>query len=435
MSNYDYSQLKVPADYGDHRGTPLGRPLTAGEFDANLKSIIDHGDLEHVHQDDAGQVTIDVGSLASPIVLTKAEAKKGIIVFTGHLTANKEVRFPAGIRKLIAVFNATTYATPVPPERLTITAGDGTGAAVIVGSNPDNLILLAVDSANNNVRSWGAESMGKIQRKVYTTSGTFDPIAEAPGYENFRVTVIGAGGGGGGGGGAAYASGGMKTASGGGSGAPGPIVRKTVKMKGPVAVTIGAPGLGGSGAPASDTAGSNGTPGGTTSVGGILSLEGGRGGYGGLGALLSTDRAGGPGGEVASIRSMGGEGDEIVFNKPGQAGSIGNASAGSALGVSGAGGSFGQTYSAASPTGFVGLGTAHLDGKHGDGGNGVASDINAAGSPGGSATGPGGAGGGGGGGRVRASGNWAGGAGGDGFRGEVIIEWGDPIEASDAFAV
>lgn len=122
-----------------------------------------------------------------------------------------------------------------------------------------------------------------INIQVFTNTGTYTPT---PGMK--FIIAEGVGGGGGGGGCAATAAGNIAGAQGGGSGAYGKGKFTAADIGASKAVTIGAAGSGGTA--------SNGTAGGTTSLGALMSMPGGNFGGGGGASAAPTGFLGGASG-------------------------------------------------------------------------------------------------------------------------------------------
>ncbi len=127
----------------------------------------------------------------------------------------------------------------------------------------------------NNLRVAGAlpSDYSRKSMAVYSTPGTFS-FTVPDGVYVLRGRVWGAGGGGGGSSGGTFTAG-----SAGGNGGYGEGVYPVTPLQG-LAITVGGGGIGGIGA--------NGTPGGTTSLGALISATGGGLGYAGLGGIQST---------------------------------------------------------------------------------------------------------------------------------------------------
>jgi hypothetical protein len=181
-------------------------------------------------------------------------------------------------------------------------------------------VLLSCDSAPLQVapalKSGQAVTLGQLQNRgtqLFASSGTFTVPA---GITSVLITLCG-----GGGGGAAYydvSSGG----AGGGGGAAGIKVPVSVTPGQVITVTVGSAGGGG------QAAGANGTAGGASSFGALVSASGGSGGV--------AAGVGGPGGAASgSIVVAGGYGQ--AYNPAGTSNEQGGSGGGSAFGAGGFG--------------------------------------------------------------------------------------------------
>lgn len=189
--------------------------------------------------------------------------------------------------------------------------------------------------------------------RVFTASGTYTPTA---GTKKVVVTVVGGGGGGGG----TFSTNASQNSVGSGGGGGAEAVGVFTTGFSGVAMVIGSAGV--------SAAASNGTDGGVTSFGTLLTAEGGKGGPRGI-AITSGHTTGGSGGVVIT-------GTAIIV-KAGQDGGTGTVFS---LGItlSGKGGDTGYGYGGyPSGTGTAtGSGNAGNNGKdYGSGGSGAAGAI------------------------------------------------------------
>lgn len=193
-------------------------------------------------------------------------------------------------------------------------------------------------------------AFGVIRIQDFTSNGTYTPNQY---MVSCLIQLVGAGGGGGGC--TAAAASGLNGAGGGGGGAYAEFVFPRSTIGASQAVSIGAFGAGGA-------AGNNpGTFGGATSVGTLISADGGNGGNGATAAASGTGGLGGTGGTLALfVGATGGSGataSSLNVNGPIYGGSGGN-----------------------SPFGFGGRSSVNTAGLTGSGygsGGGGASDFNA----------------------------------------------------------
>ena len=264
-----------------------------------------------------------------------------------------------------AIYSGSVFELLNPPEVLPAQYG-GTGTTTglpSVGTSVGDLVEL-VDVGGNP--GWPAVDGSQLTNvygsngvKVYTASGTFTKATDIPaGVTYVDVEVIGGGGGGGGVG----ATGAGEGAAGSGGGAGG-YARKLLQVSALGAtetVTVGTGGAGGA------VGFNQGSTGGTSSFGALVSATGGVGGFstllypsaaGGGGSGANGDvNATGDGGEfgaivTASNYSIGGNGGSSHLGGGGVSGSSGTATTGTA-GTTGGGGS--GAYSGASQAGAVG---------------------------------------------------------------------------------
>lgn len=195
--------------------------------------------------------------------------------------------------------------------------------------------------------------VGEIKTKVFTSSGTYTPTSGM-----LYADVIAVGGGGGGGGCSTTTSTEASAAGGGGGGASVRKIFTAAQIGASQTVTIGSGGTGGVGSGAIGQG--NGTSGGNTTFGSLLTANGGSYGTGGTSSSSST---GSPGGD-------GGAGSGGDLNTNGQTGSWGLVAVGGGgyMAISGAGGNTLYGHGGASTAGYDGD-----NGKgYGGGGGGAA---------------------------------------------------------------
>ncbi|MEM5435229.1 hypothetical protein [Paraburkholderia diazotrophica] len=216
-----------------------------------------------------------------------------------------------------------------------------TGAALQVGAATQSQHAMQLGQATGRL----------LNIQVFNSNGTYTPTA---GTKNCRATVVG--GGASGGGAAATTSGQFAVGAGGGGGAFSIGYYPVASLAGQ-SVTIGSGGA---------SASANGNPGGSSSIGSVMTAAGGVGGSVGLAATSFSVSAGGSGGTIATggnvAGGLGGPGG------PGSGSGVGNV-------VSGAGGS--SQYSGGTP-GVIAAGPGNLGSGPGCGGAGALSQNGSA---------------------------------------------------------
>lgn len=192
-----------------------------------------------------------------------------------------------------------------------------------------------------------------IARRVFTANGTYTPTA---GTTKVIVTVVGGGGGGGG----TFSTSASQNASGSGGGGGAEAIGVFTTGFSGVTMTIGPAGV--------SAAGANGTDGGVTSFGTLLTAEGGKGGPRGL-AATSGNTSGSAGGITVT--------GTAIISKAGQDGGAGTVySIGTTLSGKGGDTNYGRGGSPGGTGSTAGSGTAGANGKdYGAGGAGAAGAI------------------------------------------------------------
>ena len=319
----------------------------------------------------------------------------------------------AGTVNVVTATSATDFTTGgiVDGTKFTIEwAGTNTGAVTLninsIGATPvidkEGTALIAgsvVSGLRSLIEYVGgsfvilteilASTAASVDYQEFTSSGTW---TKPSGYDGNRMVVVEAWGGGGGG-----AYGGTAVTGGGGGGAYARKEFRVADMPSSAAVTIGAGGAGRTGS------NGNGTAGGNTTIGALLTAYGGGGGgsgvssYGGAGGgelaagatsgSIGAEVGGGAGGssapgENASTLWGGGgggsgnsEGGDAVFGGAGGGGGDGTASAipGGVSAHGGNGGNGGDT--APTPTAGSAPGGGGGGGSQGNGGNGARGEV------------------------------------------------------------
>lgn len=201
-----------------------------------------------------------------------------------------------------------------------------------------------------------------IARRVFTANGTYTPTA---GTTKVIVTVVGGGGGGGG----TFTTNASQNAAGSGGGGGAEAIGVFTTGFSGVTMTIGPAGV--------SAAAANGTDGGVTSFGTLLTAEGGKGGPRGL-AATSGNTSGSAGGVAVT-------GTPIIV-KAGQDGGAGTVySVGTTLSGKGGDSNYGYGGSPVGTGSSAGSGSTGNSGKdYGSGGSGAACSISDAARSGGS---------------------------------------------------
>lgn len=322
---------------------------------------------------------VSQGAASNPAyqLLTVPGGGTGAATLTGIVTANGTSAMTANAvtQHGILIGGASNAAASL---------GVATNGQLPIGSTGADPVLAAITPGAGISVTNGAGSItiattafSSINNQVFTTSGTYTPTA---GMAYCQIQVVG----GGGGAGAANTSGANQCSAGGGGGSGGYAIAKftAAQIGASQAVTIGAGGAG------ATTNSSNGVAGGTTSVGVLITANGGGGGQFGAAGQSSFGDGGdgggaGTGGDFKSPGSQGASGIGLLTSEIGGAGVFGtvtggygasgpfgggvngNAAAGSGStnpGQSGngfgAGGSGGGTWNAATAAGGTGAGGA-----------------------------------------------------------------------------
>lgn len=264
----------------------------------------------------------------------KITAGNGISLATANSGANEN--------RAISTNLATDSGLEFSGSALRAKAGTGivrssTGINVDVGTTANKIVQLNGSAQLPAVSGALLTNLPAtiVLQQIFTSSGTYTPTA---GMDYCIIEVVGGGGGGGG----AVPSG---VAGGGGAGGYGRARFTAATIGGSQAVTIGSAGAGGT------SFGTDGTAGGTSSFGALISATGGGGGYGFLGGSTSgggiggassgadINISGGGGGYSMGGTSFFGGGARYVVNA--------NGASGAAYGSGGSGGSSigGSSYS------------------------------------------------------------------------------------------
>lgn len=233
-------------------------------------------------------LSIQVQAATAPGVNPVLATAGGLYTINAAAVANHSVPIETRTRALNTFNVEAQYAT-------TAASTDGTKS----GLAHFNSAQFTVD-ANGFVSTLGSGAgITVVTTQTFTSNGTYTPTS---GMVYAQIEVVG---GGGGGGGASLTSGGGQIATGGGGGGGEYAIGvfDYVAIGASQAVTIGALGAGGV---AGNNAGSNG---GNSSVGALISANGGSGGGGGPPTIGNIDGGdGGTGGAGGSLRFPGGPG-------------------------------------------------------------------------------------------------------------------------------
>jgi hypothetical protein len=212
-------------------------------------------------------ITVDVNNTSTGIIVINAG------LFTGNTTnsGGGNIFYDVGIRigtDGTGVYGISSQGSTAP--QFTVNQFIASGITYPTVDAPSNGYVMTRTAPNTLTLQPPVTGFTSINEQIFTSSGTYTPTA---GMSQCTVEVIGAGGGGGG----VTASGIAQAAVAGGGGAG--AYSKSLFSSGTIgpsqAVTIGA---GGTGGPAGNN---NGTNGGSTSFGALLSCSGGNGGFGG----------------------------------------------------------------------------------------------------------------------------------------------------------
>lgn len=183
-------------------------------------------------------------------------------------------------------------------------------------------------AANAAAGAWmllNPAALPRLFETPFTASGTFTTSSLSTTTTVYKVRAIGGAGGGGGSANAAAAAGG------GGAGAYVEHTFSGIAASTGITITIGAGGVGGTGA------GTNGSAGGSTSIGSPISITAG-GGQGGSGQTAAAGTTGGSGGTVTGTANIASLQGANGFTGATNTNPIGGQGAGSPFGVGGAGG-------------------------------------------------------------------------------------------------
>ena len=215
------------------------------------------------------------------VTLTAAQYGQYILNFTGVLTGNVVVFFPASVTGTWQVRNSTTGA-----YTLTLAVVGTPGSVLVVGSTAGSNTAVVYSDGTNVVN--GTSAVGRlINVQVFTASGTYTPTT---GTSSIVAEAVG---GAGASGGTPATSSSQAAASSGGGSAAYAKGRFTSNFSG-LTVTVGSGGTPGS-------AGSAGNSGGATSLGAILVAPGGAGGSAGIAQPYTTVVNSGNGTPISSL--------------------------------------------------------------------------------------------------------------------------------------
>lgn len=255
------------------------------------------------------------------------------------------------IASLVGAANKLAYFNGVDTAALTDLTSVGRD---IIGKTTTADVLLYLGLGDGSGRYLGT--------RVFTASGTYTPTA---GTKKVVVTVVGGGGGGGG----TFSTNASQNAAGSGGGGGAEAVGVFTTGFSGVAMVIGSAGV--------SAAGANGTDGGTTSFGSLLTAAGGGGGPRGL-AATSGNTAGSSGGVTVT-------GTPLIV-RAGQDGGAGTVfSVGTTLSGKGGDTSYGYGGSPGGTGSTAGSGSTGNTGKdYGSGGAGASGSISDAARSGGS---------------------------------------------------
>ncbi|WP_210461666.1 hypothetical protein [Pantoea ananatis] len=256
-------------------GYPKGAKLTNSTFDGFWLNTVDGNTTAPEATDssltgwvpsESYGVSSITGLSGTSISLSSLQASKDRIILSGTLTANIIINLPAWIKKWTVLNNCSGSFS------VTMKTVNGTGVAIPSGSS-----AVIQGDGSNIIPATSPGSLINIQ--MLTGSGTYNP---SNGTNSVIIEAVGAGGGGGG----ANAGGRSgdnyiySVAGGGGSGAYARFVLKSSFSN--LAYSCGKGGLGGNKPGAANNQGS---PGGQTTFGSILTLPG---GYGGSAATTNN---------------------------------------------------------------------------------------------------------------------------------------------------
>lgn len=285
--------------------TVTGDPAT------NTLTWSDNGGIAYTYTEDTGMATPAANNLN-----IKGTSAQGIVTSGAGSTVTITADNASSTQKGVASFNSSEFtvtAGAVASNPITVTS---TGGTVTITGSPVNL------GGTVNLEVASGKAFSSINTQVFTTTGTYTPTTGMS-YCYIRMC-----GGGAGGAGSVSTSGNlMSVGTGGGGGETSEGVFTAAAIGASKAVTIGAGGAGGNAA--------NGSNGGTTSVGSLISANGGSGGLVQATAQKDAAYAGGLGGTGTSIAG--------VFSFSGGAGGscygMSVAADGNSIAITGSGGS------------------------------------------------------------------------------------------------
>jgi len=197
--------------------------------------------------------------------------------FANKVNSSGLASLTTAVTGTLPIANGGTGAASLTGNSVAITNAGGTALSTVAAGTTGNVLT----SNGTTWTSAAGSSYSGFTSEQYFAPATF---TLPTGITKVRVTVVGAGGGGGGG---CYDASGKPGGSGGGGGI---VIATVTGLSGPVAITIGSAGNGGT---QGASTGGSGTAAGTTSFGAFVSITGGAGGTGGTVPTPGTSGANG----------------------------------------------------------------------------------------------------------------------------------------------
>lgn len=301
--------------------TPKATYTDAGGLTPNSNPVVlDAAGRANIWLSDTGSYRIDVKTSTGTLVRT-----------TDNITAFST---GAGLTVSDASFTIRNN-TDASKKAMFSAAGVPSGTTITLTLPGSNGTIALLSDIGSTIRT--------VKRQSFSSSGTYTPSA---GMVFCDVEIVGGGGGGGG------SNGGAAVGSGGGAGGYSRRLLTAAQIGSSQTVTIGSAGSAGS------SSGGDGGSGGTTSLGSLLTANGGAGGLG------STSGA-----TFASAGGVGGSSSSGDINRNGNSGGVGF-TASSGVFVSGAGASSKFGAGGASVVGFS-AGNGNPGNGFGSGGSGA----------------------------------------------------------------